>query len=142
MGNIGDILIIAVTIVLFVIMALKIYKNTKMMRGTEEKSGSDKSENYMHEFVDQPLLWVKLAKGIEANSPDEEVSMTLMVNAAFQEFETQCEQADTGELNENGILALEEAVHRICAMPGVTKYMEELIPDFSPRLKAIIDQKT
>lgn len=110
------------------------------MRGTKEKSSSDKAEDFMQGFMDQPLLWAKLAKGIEASSPDEEVRMTLMVTAAFQGFESQCDEADAGDLEEGEILALEEAVHRICAMPGVAKYLEDLKPDFSQRLLAIIDQ--
>ncbi len=110
------------------------------MRGTAKKSGKSKADDLMHDFMDQPVLWAKLAKGIAASGPDEELSMTLMVNAAFRGFESQCEAADAGNLDENGILALEEGVHRICAMPGVAKYLEDLKPDFSQRLLTIIDQ--
>ncbi len=141
MGSVTDIFAGIITIVLFIILAYKIYKNSKMMRGTDKESGSGNPENFMHDFVDQPLLWVKLAKGIDASTPDEEVQMSLMVNAAFQEFEAQCTQADAGELEENGIIALEEGIHRICAMPGVEKYLDGLKSDFSPRLLAIVDQK-
>ncbi|MBT4362058.1 MAG: hypothetical protein HOD11_13945 [Candidatus Marinimicrobia bacterium] len=135
-----DLLAAAFTIVLFIILAYKIYNNTKQMRGTAKKSGSGKADDMMHDFMDQPVLWAKLSKGLEASGPDEELSMTLMVNAAFQGFQAQCEEADGGTLDENEILALEEGVHRICAMPGVAKYLEDLKPDFSQRLLAIIDQ--
>ncbi len=141
MESINDILIAVFALILFIILAYKIYKNTKLMRGTEEKSGSKKAEDFMHDFVDSPELWVKLAKGIEASSPDEDVRMSLMVNAAFQGFEAQCSQADTGILEEVDLLALDEAVHRICAMPGVQKYLADLKPGFSPRLQAIIEKK-
>ncbi len=136
-----DIFAAAITIVLFIILAFKIYNNTKQMRGTKEKSGSGKADDMMHDFMDQPVLWAKLSKGLEASGPDEELSMTLMVNAAFQGFEAQCEQADAGALDESEILALEEAVHRIVAMPGVEKYMADLKPDFSQRLLSIIDKQ-
>jgi hypothetical protein len=135
-----DIFLAAITIVLFIILAFKIYNNTKLMRGTANKSRSGKAEDLMHDFMDQPLLWAKLAKGIEASSPDEEMRISLMVNAAFQGFETQCEEAEAGDLDENEILALEEGVHRICGMPGVAKYLKDLKPDFSPRLISIIDK--
>ncbi|NQV40778.1 MAG: hypothetical protein HQ506_00355 [Candidatus Marinimicrobia bacterium] len=135
-----DIFAAAITIVLFIILAYKIYNNTKLMRGTAKNSGSGKADDLMHGFMDQPVLWAKLAKGIEASGPEEELSMTLMVNAAFQGFEAQCEAADAGALDEKGILALEEGVHRICAMPGIGKYLDDLKPDFSQRLLTIIDQ--
>ena len=141
MGSTSDIFIAVFIVVLFMIIAYKIYNNTKLMRGTKEKSGSEKAEDFMHDFVDSPELWVKLAKGIDASTPDEEVRLSLMVHAAFQEFETQCEQADAGILEGVEVLALEEAVHRICAMPGVAKYLDDLKPDFSTRLLAIINQK-
>lgn len=130
----------AVTVLLFIILAYKIYNNTKLMRGTSKKSGSGKADDLMHDFMDQPVLWAKLTKGIAASGPEEEVRMTLLVNAAFQGFEAQCEQADEGTLGEVDILALEEGVHRICAMPGVAKYLDDLKPDFSQRLLTIIDQ--
>ncbi len=135
-----DIFAAAITIVLFIVLAYKIYNNTKLMRGTSKKSGSGKTDDMMHDFMDQPLLWAKLAKGIDASGPDEEVRISLMVNAAFQGFEAQCKEADAGSLDENDILALEEGVHRICAMPGVAKYLDDLKPDFSQRLLAIIEQ--
>jgi len=137
-----DIFAAGITIVLFIVMGFKIYKNTKQMRGTEKKSRSNSPEALMHDFIDQPELWIKLAKGISATSPEEEVRLTLMVNAAFQGFESQCEQAEDGTLDDTGILALEEAVHRICAMPGVEKYLVNLKPDLSQRLQTIIDQKS
>jgi len=132
---------IIVVIVLFIVLAYKIYKNTRMMRGTDEKSTHDTAEDYMHDFVDQPILWAKLAKGIEASSPDEEVSITLMLNAVFQGFESQCAEAEAGKLDDGEIQALEEAVHRICAMPGVQKHLADMKADLSPRLQSIIDQK-
>ena len=135
-----DIFAAAITIVLFIILAYKIYNNTKLMRGTAKKSGSGKADDIMHDFMDQPVLWAKLSKGMAASGADEELSMTLMVNAAFQGFEAQCQEADAVTLDENGILALEEGVHRICAMPGVAKYLDDLKPDFSQRLLTIIDQ--
>jgi len=140
--DIVNIFVAVVSIGLFIILAYKIYNNTKQMRGTEKKSSTDKVEDFMHGFIDQPALWAKLAKGIAASTPDEEVRMSLMVNAAFQGFESQCEQAVAGTLDENEILALEEGVHRICAMPGVKKYMADLKAEFSPRLQLIIDQKS
>lgn len=141
MGTI-DIIAAGITIVLFIVMGFKIYKNAREMRGIEDKSRSNNPEDFMHEFIDQPELWIKLAKGIPASSPDEDVRLTLMVNAAFQEFETQCEQAEAGELEEGEIQALEEAVHRICAMPGVAKYLSDLKSELSPRLQMIIDQQS
>lgn len=135
-----DILAAAVTVVLFIVLAYKIYNNTKLMRGTLKKSGSGKADDMMQDFMDQPVLWAKLAKGIEASGPEEELSMTLMVNAAIQGFEAQCKEADAGTLDAKGILALEEAVHRICAMPGITKYLDDLKPDFSQRLLSIVDK--
>lgn len=136
-----DILIAAVAVILFIILGNKIYQNTRQMRGTDQKSKSS-PEDFMHEFIDQPELWIKLAKGIPASSPEEDVQLTLMVNTTFQEFEGQCEKADAGTLEESEIQALEESVHRICAMPGIAKYLDDLKPDLSPRLKTIIDQKT
>lgn len=138
--NVMDLVIAAIAVLMFIILGSKIYKNTRQMRGTDKKSRSN-PEDFMHEFIDQPELWIKLAKGIPASTPEEDVQLTLMVNTTFQEFESQCEKADAGDLEENQILALEESVHRICAMPGVTKYLDDLKPYLSPRLQMIIDQK-
>lgn len=134
-----DIFAAILAIILFIILGVKIYKNSKQMRGIEDKSSSHNPEDFMHDFVDQPELWIKLAKGIPASTPEEDVSLTLMVNSAFEGFEAQCQQADAGTLDETGVQALEEAVHRICAMPGVQKYLDDLKPDLSPRLQAIIE---
>jgi len=135
-----DLLIAAIAIVLFIVLGRKLFNNAKQMRGTDKKA-SHNPEDFMHEFIDQPELWIKLAKGIPASSPDEDVRLTLMVNTTFQEFENQCELAEAGELEDSEIQALEESVHRICAMPGVEKYLSDLKPDLSPRLKTIIDQQ-
>lgn len=112
-----------------------------MMRGTDAASTHDTAEDYMQGFMEQPLLWAKLSKGIAASSPEEELSINLMLTAAFQGFEAQCKELDAGEMDEVEIQALEEAVHRICAMPGVQKYLEDMRADFSSTLQAIIDQK-
>jgi len=141
MGNYIDNIAAAITIVLFIFLGYKIYQNKKMMRPAEEKSSKDKAEEIMHGFVDQPMLWVKLAKGEAAASPDEDVRMSLMVNAAFQEFEAQCARHESAALEAKELEALSESVSRICGMPGVHKYLNDIKPQLSQRLQSIIDDK-
>ena len=140
MGYITDLLAPFVTIVLFIILAYKIYKNTKMMRGTAEKSTEEKAEDFMHGFVDQPELWVKLAKGLKPESAEEDARMSLLVTATYRGYDAQCAQLDAGKMDAGQEEALHEAVHRICAMPGVGRYLPELKPQLSACLQKIINE--
>ena len=137
MDNYTDNIIVVVTIGLFVFLGYKIYVNKKLMRPAGSNSSKGKADDIMH-GLDKPELWVKLAKGEAAATPDEDMRMSLMVNAAFQGFETQCAEADT--LGEHEHEVLKASISRIVAMPGVDKYLSELKSKLSTRLQSIIDE--
>lgn len=135
-----DIIIVAITLILFVILGFKIWQNKNLMRGTAKPKKIETTEDFMHGFVDQPELWVKLAKGISPISPEEDASMSLMVGAAFQAFNEQCHNYEKGELDDSEAQALKESVFRIYSMPGVKKYWGDIMPDMSPCMLQFINE--
>ncbi len=136
----ADLIIVGITLVLFVVLGYKIWQNKKLMLGTTKPKKVETTEDFMHDFVDQPELWVKLAKGIPPMSPEEDASMSLMVGAAFQGFNAQCSQYELGELDDSEVQALRESVVRIYSMPGVKKYWDDIQPDMSSCMLRFIDE--
>ena len=130
-----------ITIILFIFLGYKIYQNTKLMRNSGSPSVKQKSEDMMHGFLDQTSLWAKLAKGELPSSPEEDVSMAMLVAAAVREFEAQCSEYEKGQMEEHDWEMLQESILNISSMLGVKKYWLELKPDMSDLLRSIGERK-
>ncbi len=134
-----DVIVVIITLFLFVVVAYRFYQNTKQMRSSGKPVARDSAEDFMHDFVDQPELWVKMAKGEKPVSAEEDASMSLMVGTAFDGFNAQCTLYEKGELEDHDLEILRESILRIASMPGVAKYLEALKPQMSTCLRSIVD---
>ncbi|NQV49259.1 MAG: hypothetical protein HQ507_02090 [Candidatus Marinimicrobia bacterium] len=139
MGSSYNLIIALVSIILFVILGYKIWQNTKLMRSSGVSSLKEKSENMMHDFLDQPKLWAKLAKGEQPDSPEENANMFLLVSAAVREFENQCSEYEKGLLEDHEWETLQESIASFTSMPGVKKYWLELKADMSVLLQSVVE---
>ncbi|NQV30959.1 MAG: hypothetical protein HQ508_08730 [Candidatus Marinimicrobia bacterium] len=139
MGSSFNIIITIISIILFVILGYKIWQNTKLMRTSGGSSLKEKSEDLMHEFLGQPLLWAKLAKGIQPDSPEENANMFMLVSAAIREYETQCSEYEKGLLEAHEWERVQESIASFTSMPGVKKYWLELKPEMSELLKSVVE---
>lgn len=129
---------IAVIVSLFYV-AVQIRQNTRVMRAAAKQSLTDSSQAYIYKLVDNSDIWLKLTKGVDAATPDEDVKMSLLVRAMLRGFEAQCYQYDAGLLEDDEWLALKSAITNICGLPGVQNHWLQHRPFMSKRLQGVVD---
>jgi hypothetical protein len=139
-GAIGEIGGAVAVLVSLIYLATQIRQNTKMMRSSAKQELTISTQNLIYKAIDNSDIWVKLTKGEQASSPEEDARMSLLVRAMLRGFEAQAYQYQAGLLEKDEWQALRAAIIGMCALPGVARYWEQLRPQMSQRLQSIVEE--
>ncbi len=138
-GAISEIIGAVAVVISLIYVAAQIRQNTKMMKTTAKQNLTEATQSIIYAAIDRSEEWVKLTSGVEPSSPEEDARMSLLVRAMLRGFESQCYQYESGLLEDDEWQALRQAIRDLCALPGVNRYWQQLKPQMSKRLRAVVE---
>ena len=137
-GAVAEIIGAIGVIITLIYLAIQINQSTRMMRVAAKQEQTAVGQNFIFQIAEHPEIWMKL-KTNERLTDLEEATLELLVRGGSRGWESFCYMNDAGLFESQEWEALQLSLQKFVSLPPVAKIYEDIRPELSTRLCAILD---